>query len=320
MLDRRRGALAFLVSALLMLWSGSAAGAGGAVVDLAAICASRDGEQQRLRKTVGSAEAVVRFTVRGQAQDYPLTGNGSFFAKAREVCGVDTYRVKSSALVLSYGAARFGSVYVYSAEGRYIQLVRDEPMECFADWRIHYTPLSLVGTVFSYEEFSDGSNGCGPMSLYNMVAVVDLATGKSARITELVDEVGLIAALKADRFVRERGEDQSESDHTRYLAALDGAHVLDELAGALAMRFMRSSDDVLRHFAFLDYDSKRDLVAVRLVILDDRIPTAERYIQLGVTVAPKKDKRPLFLSAKGGAGFFLGRYPNTLVQGAGKKR
>lgn len=301
-------------------WSGSAAGAGSKTGSMGEICTSRDGKQQRLIKEAGSPGVVVRLTVRGKAEDFPLTGRGAFFGKAKEACGVDTFKIKNGSLMLSYGEARFGDRYIYSIEESYRPLAEAESISCAIDWRTHYAPLSLIGVVFSYEVINDGSAACGPMGFYDIVTVVDLDTGKSVKVTELIDEAGLIVALKADRFVREASENQAEAEHAQYLVALDAADTVDELSAALAMRFSSPPDEVLRRFAFLDYDSRKDLVAVRLVVLGDRLPTIQRYVQLGVMVAPKKEKRPLFVGAKNGAGFFLGRYPNTLVQWAGKKR
>lgn len=315
-----RGKFARFVLGFLLCWSPTAVGAGDQTVRLNALCGSRDGEQQRLRKGAGSVGAVVHFSAKNQSQDFPLSGSGSFFGKVEEACGVERYDIEGNSLVLSYGSARYGEKYVYSLEKRYVQLVQDESVDCPIDWRIHYAPLSLVGSVFSYEENSDGSSACGPMGLYDMVAVVDLATGKPVKVTELLEEGSLLAALKVDRFLRAQGENQADAEYAAFVTALDGARTLEELSGALAQKFAFRLEETLKRFAFFDYDAGRDLVATRLAILDSGMPTMQKYAQVGVLVRPKKDKKALFVNAKKGAGFFLGRYPNTLVRIGGKKR
>ena len=284
------------------------------------LCSSRTGDLQKLMKKQGSTEGTVVFTSNNRSCKFPLAGEKSFFKKACNLCGTDYYKVGPDTLLIQYGKAQYGKSIIYDIEKQYLQMVENESVDCAIDWQTHYAPLSLVGSALSYEVSDGGSSGCGPMDSYNMVVTTDIITKKSIAITELIDEKSLVSALKNDKFLREQSENQDSTAYVEFIKSFDKATSLDDLSPLLRMKYEFPLDSILCHYAFLDYDIDKNQVALRLILLNREVPTAVGFLQIGMQVQSRDGKKELFTKAKNGEGFFLGRYPNSLVRSKkGKK-
>lgn len=85
--------------------------------------------------------------------------------------------------------------------------------QCYDNRSYQYTPLSLVGNIFSYKKMlSDGgSNGCGTGSEVS-IYVMDLSTNEPVSVLSLVDEKELLIALKQHEFIRQLTFDNPRID------------------------------------------------------------------------------------------------------------
>lgn len=288
--------------------------------ELRSICTSRTGDFQRLQKNQDEQSGKVFFNTANKSYEFPVSGEKSFFSAATQVCSKDTYQIFNKSLYISYGKATYGNRAIYDIENDYLYLVNNESIECSIDWNTHFAPLSLIGSVFSFEVNKGGSYGCGPMEMYHMVLTIDLDSGKPVSITEFVDEKDLITALKTDKFLRTPGENQDSVSYSSFIKAFDKAQNLTELSPLIKMKYEFQLDSMLCHYIFLSYDSSKNLVAFRLFIQNREIPQKVDFFQIGLITPLKEEKKKLFLNLKDGTGFFAGRYPNSLVRSKKSQR
>ena len=97
------------------------------------------------------------------------------------------------------------TVEVYNSQTDYEEFMRREGMpgsECRANYSSYYNPLSLIGSIYSYEWGYFDEAACGPPSNSLGVQTISLETGKEVSILELVEEMEIVAAFKNDSWVQ----------------------------------------------------------------------------------------------------------------------
>lgn len=168
-----------------------------------------------------------------------------------------------------------------------------------------YTPLSLVGHYFSYQRYFyqySGSDGSKPTSSY-CFETVNLRSNTKVSILDLVDEVSLVAALKKDPWVREHAQGN--------LAQLGSCKTFDEVIQLQVTDDGFSNNFDVKSFAFLNYDPKTGLVAIRLLRNDYMGFNHKTILQLGLWVKPKPELKTL-LDLR--ANFYYGKYKETQLR------
>jgi hypothetical protein len=180
-----------------------------------------------------------------------------------------TFDVAGAPLVFEFQRVRHGGRVLYDGAPLFIESMR-ENLEALRSggedrlpnqpWNAGYEPLSLVGTVVSFEVSGYGSSAGGPPACDETWTCLDLATGKPPDPLELFDEASLVTAMKADSCFGAALTPREKATLTRFadlVAAFEASKMPQDNCFAGGEAFSR--------VAVLGYDARRD-VATRSMV------------------------------------------------------
>jgi hypothetical protein len=241
------------------------------------------------KKWSGKADAII-FVI--------LVATGSAGAQK-----IDTLLFSSGPLLIYKTKAIHNGKTIYDAAVDKQRALENDSI-CGGQEEVVYTPLSLAGPYYSYErtQFQYGSIECGSPADYPAIHSVDIRSGKSIRITELVEEASFVAALKMDPYVK------------KLAIPADSLAASETIATVLSL--INQYDDTQygkfseNEFVFTSYNPKTNQVGVQLARRNYRGFDHYGFLRLGLWITPNPDFKTKLL---GNSKFFLGKFKGGIL-------
>jgi hypothetical protein len=215
-------------------------------------------------------------------------------------CQNESILFESNDLRIYADRAYFGDHELYNAETDINELKkREETEECKVDYTIYYNPLSLVGNYYSYEFGEGGIIACGVPGSSVSVQTMDISNNNKVSLVDLFFEKEIVQALQQDPWIRSICDtDSLEKIHSFKV-------LLDFIYESSQIQFSTYS------FAFLNYDDRKNLLAVRFVGSEYLGYNHYSHFQLGLLLKPKESFRNMLLTQ---SEFFIGKFKNGLIK------
>ena len=228
------------------------------------------------------------------------------FSQARAL-EKERHEISDVPLIFDFQRIRYGTFTVYDSEREFIDLATSELEHRQSGEEGHMNllsalgvrPLSLVGTLLTYEKTWACACAGGPPTSDVSWTSVDLATRKAPVLVDFLEQESLVEALRSDRCV------------APLLAAPGPSPTsVEEVAALLKKEVPASADcsgasEAFSDFAFAGYDTERDLASVRLGFRHEISPGHIKTSYLGLLVHPRAEFRTALAEASAGRGFFM---------------
>lgn len=236
----------------------------------------------------------------------PAPDLSAVYAHAR-AARAEHYEVGGSVLVFDFQRIRYGTSVIYDGQQEFIKLASEELEYRRSGEEGHMNallafglrPLSLVGTLLTYENTWACACAGGPPSSDVSWTTIDLKTRRAPSLLDSFEEVSLVEALLDDRCVAPLLTQPSPRPRS-----------FDEVVSLLKKEAPPSADCLgasraFVHFAFAGYDSERDLVSLRLGFRHEVGPGHSKTSYLGLLVPPRPPLRAALQEVTTGDGFFM---------------
>lgn len=192
---------------------------------------------------------------------------------------------------------------VYNSQTDYEAFMKREAMpdsECTINYSSYYNPLSLVGSIYSYEWGYFDEAACGPPSNSLGVKAISLDTGEEISVLEIVEEKDFVAAFKNDSWVQRALVENG--------VAVDDLESLQEILdlfskGITGIRFTPSS------FCVLGFSDGK--VQLRFIASEYMGYNHSEHLQLGFELPVNKGALQTFSDSDN---FYLGKYKNGSIE------
>jgi len=201
---------------------------------------------------------------------------------------------KTNNVTLTYQKAIYKNKVIYNAKKELDGLQKEDSSITFD---IFYTPLSLVGSILSYEKNTYAFPQGGYSVQNSYIQTINLKTQKPYSILNLVDETSLLKALKNDAYINTL----KNIDLQKLKACKSFIKALKILNKPLH----KTNHFTLYSFAILNYTPNKNKVLIRLIRTVPRSTTLTEYLQLGLEVTPRTNFKE---KLKNNTSFFLGTY------------
>ncbi|MGG6230745.1 hypothetical protein [Tenacibaculum sp. SDUM215027] len=206
----------------------------------------------------------------------------------------DTTLYKSGFISLTYQKAVYKNTIIYNTNKELDRLQKEDGDTSFD---IFYTPLSLVGSILSYEKNTYAFPHGGYSVQNSIIQTLNLKTQKPYSILDLVDETSLLNALKNDAYINTL----KNIDMQKLKACKSVVKSLKILNQPLH----KTNHFTLYSFAILNYNPDKNKILIRLIRTLPRSITLTEYLQLGLEVTPLKHFED---TLKSDDSFFLGHF------------
>ncbi|MDE1207672.1 hypothetical protein [Tenacibaculum larymnensis] len=188
----------------------------------------------------------------------------------------DSLLYKADDVTLTYQKAIYKNKVIYNANKELDRLQKEDSGITFD---IFYTPLSLVGSILSYEKNTYAFPQGGYSVQNSYIQTINLKTQKPYSILGLVDETSLLNALKNDAYINTLKNID--------LQKLKACKSVIKALKILNKPLHETNHFTLYSFAILNYNPQKNKVLIRLIRTKPRSTILTEYLQLGLEVIPR---------------------------------
>ncbi|WP_375580435.1 hypothetical protein ABWH96_05200 [Marivirga tractuosa] len=200
----------------------------------------------------------------------------------------DSLLYQSDGLQLTLKTATYNGTSIYNAHEEEQKILKreEDTVQELLDVKVSpyvnimYAPLSLVGTILSYERMQDDYWG-GTTGISIDINVINVATQEPYSILNIAEEASLLNAIKNDSYVT----NSSGVDSLQLQQAKTFEDVLTLLNDQLASPYTHFT---LFSYAILGYNKTENKLALRLIRKKSwsHLPS---FLQLGLKVTPSEE-------------------------------